>query len=145
MANNGVEVDMGKLRGKKSLAGPLKELIASLPDIPDAHSSIMASSRDPAIEYASGIEATLMQGRYREHERIRRCLQKYEQGSYGQCDGCRVEIPLARMKAIPSSIHCTTCAPKAGEDPLDARSLPSGPGFEDDYVNLAHIESQLRK
>lgn len=43
---------------------------------------------------------------------IRKTREKIKEGTYGQCDNCRVEIPVERLKAMPSATECITCAAK---------------------------------
>lgn len=42
-------------------------------------------------------------------EKIRGALIRIEKGTYGICEGCGEEIPLARLEAKPSVSLCVTC------------------------------------
>jgi DnaK suppressor protein len=42
--------------------------------------------------------------------RTERALAKLDEGSYGVCDGCGAPIPPARLRAMPDSVLCVTCA-----------------------------------
>jgi DnaK suppressor protein len=43
-------------------------------------------------------------------ERTQRALAKLDEGSYGVCDGCGADIPPGRLRAMPDSVLCLTCA-----------------------------------
>ena len=50
----------------------------------------------------------------REIEAIDRALTRIETGSYGRCEGCGKDIPLARLQALPAATTCLACG-EAGE------------------------------
>jgi DnaK suppressor protein len=39
-------------------------------------------------------------------------LAKLAEGTYGTCEGCGKEIPLARLEAMPTAVSCIDCASK---------------------------------
>jgi RNA polymerase-binding transcription factor DksA len=41
---------------------------------------------------------------------IENCLERIEEGSYGQCDECSMKIPKTRLNAIPYAALCVRCA-----------------------------------
>jgi DnaK suppressor protein len=42
--------------------------------------------------------------------RTQRALAKLDEGTYGVCDSCGADIPPARLRAMPDSVLCLTCA-----------------------------------
>lgn len=42
-------------------------------------------------------------------EKIRAALTRMDRGTYGICEGCGAEIPLARLEAKPSVSLCLNC------------------------------------
>ncbi len=42
--------------------------------------------------------------------RLERAIAKLEEGSYGICDGCGAEIPAGRLRSVPESALCVSCA-----------------------------------
>jgi DnaK suppressor protein len=42
--------------------------------------------------------------------RIERALAKIAEGSYGTCDDCGAEIPAGRLRSVPESVLCVSCA-----------------------------------
>ena len=43
-------------------------------------------------------------------EKLKRALEKLEEGSYGRCDGCGAPIAPGRLEAAPESALCIDCA-----------------------------------
>lgn len=43
---------------------------------------------------------------------IEHALDKYEKGTYGKCDICGKDIPIARLRAIPQASICMQCKSK---------------------------------
>ncbi len=41
---------------------------------------------------------------------IEAALEKFDAGTYGQCEVCGKEIPAARLEAVPTARLCITCA-----------------------------------
>lgn len=49
-----------------------------------------------------------------ELDRIDRALQRLDNGTYGTCARCGIEIPEARLAAIPYTDLCVECAAEQG-------------------------------
>ncbi len=45
--------------------------------------------------------------------RIENALETMQTGKYGVCENCKVEIPLIRLKALPSATLCIKCQREA--------------------------------
>lgn len=45
----------------------------------------------------------------REIEAIDLALVRIETGSYGRCQGCGKDIPVARLQALPTATTCLSC------------------------------------
>ncbi len=43
-------------------------------------------------------------------------LQKFEEGTYGQCDGCGESIDPARLEALPLASLCMKCKAQQGKN-----------------------------
>jgi DnaK suppressor protein len=61
-----------------------------------------AVSRLSEIGVGQSLEVTLA--------RTERALSKLDDGSYGTCDVCGQPIARARLRAMPDSVMCVTCA-----------------------------------
>lgn len=44
---------------------------------------------------------------------VRAALQRLEEGSYGECVDCGVDIGLQRLQAFPAALRCIACQTKA--------------------------------
>jgi DnaK suppressor protein len=56
----------------------------------------------------------------RELKYVQLAIEKMKQGTYGKCDACNHNIPLARLHALPYATFCIKCkraAEKAGVEP----------------------------
>lgn len=75
------------------------------------------------------ISSKLAELESREISQIEVALERFEEGSYGQCQSCETNIPLARIQALPYAMFCINCQrlaeenngtiPLAGEGSLD--------------------------
>ena len=45
-------------------------------------------------------------------QRIEHALEKMDNGTYGLCEECGTSIPIERLRALPHSTLCVTCAAK---------------------------------
>jgi DnaK suppressor protein len=45
--------------------------------------------------------------------KIETSLERIEDGTYGDCEGCGAKIPKARLEAIPYAVLCVKCASEA--------------------------------
>ena len=49
-----------------------------------------------------------------EMQQIEATLERFKISAYGICALCQKKIPLKRQAALPHSIHCVSCAERAG-------------------------------
>ncbi|WP_057915656.1 TraR/DksA C4-type zinc finger protein [Peribacillus muralis] len=71
-----------------------------------------------------------------EMEKIKEALNAIEEGSYGQCKTCQMEIPIDRLEAVPSTLYCVEHAPErtnAQDRPAEEDILIPSKG--DDFQN----------
>ncbi len=40
---------------------------------------------------------------------IKAAIERVDAGTFGSCDGCKEEIPKARLKALPYALRCVPC------------------------------------
>jgi len=75
---------------------------------------------DFASDSASGeISSRLAEVENLELKKVEIAISKMTEGTYGKCDGCKSNIPMARLHALPYAAHCIKCklaAEKAGVD-----------------------------
>lgn len=76
---------------------------------------------DFASDSAFGeLSSQLAEVETRELKFIELALEKMKAGTYGNCDACNRNIPLARLQALPYATFCINCkraAEKAGVEP----------------------------
>lgn len=76
---------------------------------------------DFALDCAHGeISSQLAEVESRELQYIENALKQFEENTYGQCEACKNNIPLARLQALPYATFCISCklkAEKAGVEP----------------------------
>lgn len=69
-----------------------------------ADSSQVTAERGEAEALAANLKEQL--------EDVMHALEKMDQGTYGQCEGCRQQIPAPRLEAMPAARYCIECASK---------------------------------
>jgi DnaK suppressor protein len=76
---------------------------------------------DFASDSAFGeLSSQLAEVENRELLNVEAALKKMKDGTYGKCDACNSNIPLARLQALPYATYCIKCkraAEKAGVEP----------------------------
>ncbi|MGL6194848.1 MAG: TraR/DksA family transcriptional regulator, partial [Thermoguttaceae bacterium] len=45
----------------------------------------------------------------KEFEQIERAIKRFSEGSYGTCEDCGQQIPIARLKVLPFAGKCVQC------------------------------------
>lgn len=55
------------------------------------------------------LDMTLEANERAELDEVRDALQRFEQGTYGICAGCGIEIPTERLEAVPTARLCLPC------------------------------------
>ena len=83
----------------------------------DAERRLSAETREPTDDPERarrleeiGIEAPLADLAARRLAALDHALARFEQGSFGVCEDCGVEIPLGRLRAMPEATRCVRCA-----------------------------------
>jgi len=59
------------------------------------------------------ISSQLAEVESRELARIEYALERMREGEFGICEGCGINIPLARLQALPYAIFCIKCQREA--------------------------------
>lgn len=67
----------------------------------------MADDATEVFEQAKNL--ALRQTLERQLEQVKKALERFERGTYGECLDCGEEIDFARLKAIPSASLCIDC------------------------------------
>ena len=69
------------------------------------------------------INSQLAEVESRELARIDEALEKMRAGTYGLCEGCKQNIPLARLQALPYATCCIECKRKLEESGLSTKDV----------------------
>ncbi len=64
---------------------------------------------DASAAYEQAKDLALRQNAEQLLTQIEDALQRFEQGTYGTCERCRVDIDPARLKALPYVTLCLRC------------------------------------
>lgn len=96
---------------KKALAGDLSLL-----------KELREQSKGDVIDFAlesaqDEINSQLAEVESRELTNIDAALDRMKKGSYGKCEVCKTNIPLARLQALPYATCCIACQRKLEESP----------------------------
>jgi DnaK suppressor protein len=107
-----------------------KQLVNEIVRLSQNQTAALAGDAEPAADV---IDKAAREGqinfafRMRERERllsrkIKRALVRIEEGTFGICQSCGEDIPIARLKARPVTDHCFDCKTRmeAGERALES-------------------------
>jgi DnaK suppressor protein len=64
-------------------------------------------------DLGEGVDYALLQMRYRTYKDIADAFRRFEDGTYGVCEGCGTHIPLPRLQAEPFARLCVPCQQRA--------------------------------
>ncbi len=104
---------------RKALDGDL----SSLKELREQNSGDVA---DFALDAAQDeISSQLAEVESRELVNIEAALDRMRKGTFGECEGCEVKIPLARLQALPYATCCISCQRK-----LEQQGLKSAAGVD---------------
>jgi DnaK suppressor protein len=76
------------------------KLASNSPDTADLASEL--TEQDVAVSLLDSARGTFNQ--------IEVALNRIDEGRYGFCEDCGVEIPMERLEALPYAVHCVHCA-----------------------------------
>ena len=91
----------------------LSTVQASMSHELDAMQSVERDSEYEETAQVAQAEYTLTSihdSRRREVEQVDAALRKLEDGTYGLCTDCELEIPTDRLLAVPYALRCADCA-----------------------------------
>ncbi|MEU8465773.1 RNA polymerase-binding protein DksA [Streptomyces sp. NPDC029003] len=88
----------------------LEEMGQTVYDLQDEEASLPDGSDRAAQEEEFNMELRAREGERKLIKEIEDALQSLDQGHYGFCDSCKVEIGLRRLEAKPTANQCTDCS-----------------------------------
>lgn len=106
---------------KELLDGQLEELLSQADDTVSGMTDPKENFPDPTDRAALEADRNFMlRIRDREHKlikKIKKALERIENGTFGICESCGEEISIKRLKARPVTSHCIEC--KSKEEALE--------------------------
>jgi RNA polymerase-binding transcription factor len=97
---------------RKVLAGELSDLRGF------DRGDLTGDAADAAFDTGSDeISSQLAELEARELALVDRAIAKLKRGTYGMCEYCQKRIPVARLNALPYSIHCIECQREMEHNP----------------------------
>jgi DnaK suppressor protein len=119
---------------KKALAGDL----SALKDLAELTKGDLVDAASDAAQ--DEISSQLAEVESRELASIDAALERMKAGTFGKCEGCNSNIPLARLEALPSATCCIECQRKLEEYGHDGRSPIDWSVILGDDTNMAGME-----
>ena len=95
---------------RRQLVGDMQRALEAIPEEihpPGEHDIAPSEGVDVEISLERQDEAELRD--------IDAALQRIKEGSFGKCVSCGVEIPAARLGAVPYATHCVRCEKQLDE------------------------------
>lgn len=103
------------LKRREALIASLNREMESLKK--DGRTVMSDDISDAAIESAeSEVASTLAEADSKELTLIEGALGRIKDGSFGKCKGCKKDIPLARLTALPFAERCISCQEQYEKD-----------------------------
>lgn len=91
----------------------MKDLMINQEAGKEAHQDEVQDLADQASDsYDRELASTLTEAERARVEAVDKALERVEKGSYGECETCEKDIPLARLKALPFARLCVDCQSK---------------------------------
>jgi DnaK suppressor protein len=97
---------------RKQLLDELREKIAASGEGLGFANQSKITDDDALADAAAAMDVTMVIRESRELQEIEAALARIEDGSYGLCVDCEVEISRARLKAYPAAERCLPCQEK---------------------------------
>jgi len=109
---------------RREIHEKLRSLRESMPvETPDVRDAEEQSVDD----FVQEVDLALMQMKSETLKKIDQALLRLEEGSYGRCQECDLEIPPARLRALPFAALCRACQE---ETESNARAAREAKAFE---------------
>jgi len=109
---------------RREIHEKLRSLREQIPvDAPD----VKDTEEQSVDDFVQEVDLALMQMKSETLKKIDQALLRLEEGTYGRCQECDVEIPSARLRALPFAALCRGCQE---ETESNARAAREARAFE---------------
>ena len=100
---------------------------------------------DFALDCVNGeINSQLAEVESRELSYVENALKRIEENSYGKCEACSKNIPLARLEALPYATFCIQCKIKAEEHGIEPGAIVDWSVILNTPPEDAHLNNDYR-
>jgi DnaK suppressor protein len=111
----------------------LRSLRESIPaDTPDVRDAEEQSVDD----FVQEVDLALMQMKSQTLKKIEQALLRLDAGTYGRCQECDLEIPPARLRALPFAALCRECQEETESTVRAAREAKAFERLQRELVNV---------
>jgi DnaK suppressor protein len=124
----------GILEGRRR---EIHEKLRSLREgIPSGKLEVRDAEEQSVDDFVQEVDLALMQMKSETLKKIDQALRRLDEGSYGRCQECDVEVPAARLRALPFAALCRDCQEEAESDVRAAREAKAFERLQKELVNV---------
>jgi len=102
---------------------------AEAPDVRDAE-------EQSVDDFVQEVDLALMQMKSETLKKIDQALLRLEEGTYGRCQECDLEIPPARLRALPFAALCRVCQEETESNVRAAREAKAFERLQRELQNV---------
>ena len=115
----------------------IQEKLRSLREsIPAAAPDVRDAEEQSVDDFVQEVDLALMQMKSETLKRIQQALLRLDAGTYGRCQECDVEIPSARLRALPFAALCRECQEETESTVRAAREAKAFERLQRELVNV---------
>jgi len=104
--------------------------------IPSGTADVRDAEEQSVDDFVQEVDLALMQMKSETLKKIDQALLRLEEGSYGRCQECDLEIPAPRLKALPFAALCRDCQAETESDVRAARETKAFERLQRELVNV---------
>jgi DnaK suppressor protein len=115
----------------------IQEKLRSLREsIPAAAPDVRDAEEQSVDDFVQEVDLALMEMKSETLKRIQQALLRLDAGTYGRCQECDVEIPSARLRALPFAALCRECQEETESTVRAAREAKAFERLQRELVNV---------
>lgn len=111
----------------------LRSLRESIPA--DSH-DVRDTEEQSVDDFVQEVDLALMQMKTETLKKIDQAILRLEEGTYGRCQECDVEIPAPRLRALPFAALCRDCQEETESNVRAAREAKAFERLQRELVNV---------
>lgn len=111
----------------------LRSLRESIPA--DSH-DVRDAEEQSVDDFVQEVDLALMQMKSETLKKIDQAILRLEEGTYGRCQECDVEIPAPRLRALPFAALCRDCQEETESNVRAAREAKAFERLQRELVNV---------